>query len=229
MAIGEISEEDRQFLEGFTETQFLSLNSTQLKTVANLPKMEKLERLELSDNKIGAGVPADLTVIAELYPNLRVLKISNNQIKTLEEVKGLAACQHLESLDVSQNPVAALEDYAQQVRALLPKLDVLDSFNKAGDEVVSEEDESEEEEEDGEDDEEDDEEREDEDDEEGEDEEGEEDEAGPDDEEDDEDEQAQEGEQGVGSKRKAQANGAASTESDVADAAKKRVNIDNQS
>ena len=55
MQIGEISEEDRIFLEGFTETHFLSLNSTQLKTLANLPKLEKLERLELNDNKIGAS------------------------------------------------------------------------------------------------------------------------------------------------------------------------------
>jgi len=78
MAIGEVTEEDKQFLEGFTETQFLSLNSTQLKSVANLPKMEKLERLELSDNKIGAGTSADLGIISDLYPNLRVLKISNN-------------------------------------------------------------------------------------------------------------------------------------------------------
>lgn len=50
---GEICEEDRQFLEGFTETLFLSLNSTGLRSLLNLPKMEKLERLELSDNKLG--------------------------------------------------------------------------------------------------------------------------------------------------------------------------------
>ena len=53
MPIGDVSEEDRTFLEGFTETQFLSLNSTGLKSMANMPRLEKLERLELSDNKIG--------------------------------------------------------------------------------------------------------------------------------------------------------------------------------
>ena len=53
MPIGDVSEEDRTFLEGFTETQFLSLNSTGLKSMTNMPRLEKLERLELSDNKIG--------------------------------------------------------------------------------------------------------------------------------------------------------------------------------
>jgi hypothetical protein len=51
---GTICEEDRTFLEGFTETQYLSLNSTGLKTLSNLPAMPKLERLELCDNKIHA-------------------------------------------------------------------------------------------------------------------------------------------------------------------------------
>ena len=75
MHIGaEISQEDREFLEGFTETQYLSLNSTGLKSLTNLPKMEKLERLELCDNKISG----DLSNLASLYPNLRTLKLSNN-------------------------------------------------------------------------------------------------------------------------------------------------------
>lgn len=39
MNIGEISDVDKAFLEGFVETQFLSLNSTNLKSVHNLPCM----------------------------------------------------------------------------------------------------------------------------------------------------------------------------------------------
>lgn len=53
MTIAEICEEDKAFLEGFTETLFLSLNNTQLKSIDNLPRLEKCERLELNDNKIG--------------------------------------------------------------------------------------------------------------------------------------------------------------------------------
>ena len=42
MNIASITSEDTEFLEGFTETIFLSLNSTQLKCIKNLPKMQKL-------------------------------------------------------------------------------------------------------------------------------------------------------------------------------------------
>ena len=63
-------------------------------------------------------------------------------------------CEKLESLDLSNNPLAAtVESYKDKLRELLPKLDILDGFNKEGQEVVS--DEEEEEEEDSEDDEED--------------------------------------------------------------------------
>ena len=143
MNIGEISEEDKQFLEGFTETQFLSLNSTSLKSLANLPKLDKLERLELNDNKI-AG---ELELLSGLYPNLRVLKLSNNQLKTLEQVVALGKCEKLESLDLSNNPVTSIEEYAKHVREALPRVDVLDGFNREGQEVVSEDEEDEEDEE----------------------------------------------------------------------------------
>lgn len=56
MPINTISDEDKNFLEGFVECHFLSLNSTQLKNISNLPKLPKLERLELCDNGIETGL-----------------------------------------------------------------------------------------------------------------------------------------------------------------------------
>ena len=56
MPINQICDEDKQFLEGFIECQFLSLNSTNLKDISNLPKLPKLERLELCDNGIETGL-----------------------------------------------------------------------------------------------------------------------------------------------------------------------------
>ena len=55
MPINDISDVDKAFLEGFSECQFLSLNSTGLSNISNLPKMAKLERLELCDNGIVNG------------------------------------------------------------------------------------------------------------------------------------------------------------------------------
>ena len=68
MIITDVSEEDKAFLEGFTETLFLSLNNTQLKTIDNLPKLEKCERLEINDNKIGTYSESYLEKLASLYP-----------------------------------------------------------------------------------------------------------------------------------------------------------------
>lgn len=82
-----------------------------------------------------------------------MLKLSNNQIKTIEEISGLAKCEKLESLDLSNNPIVKElgTEYSTKVRELLPKIDVLDGFNRNGEEVVSEdesdEDEAEDEEE----------------------------------------------------------------------------------
>jgi hypothetical protein len=58
----------------------------------------------------------------------------------------------LESLDLTNNPICQIENYKDQIRAILPKLDVLDGFNKEGQEFISEdeEDDEDDEEEDGE-------------------------------------------------------------------------------
>lgn len=145
MNIGEICEEDRQFLEGFTETQFLSLNSTGLKSIANLPKMHKLERLELCDNHI-ASTDSTFAHLNDLYPNLKTLKFSNNQLKTLDDLKSLLSCKNLENIDISNNPVSKLSseelneeamakethDLGKLVREILPQVNVVDGFNKEG-------------------------------------------------------------------------------------------------
>lgn len=142
IAEGRICDEDREFLEGFTETLYLSLNSTGLKSLQNLPKMPKLERLELCDNKLGchSGIPTDGTPLFnnmnELYPNLKVLKLSNNQIKTFDDLKPLSLCEKLENLDLTNNPVSQKpneegasndsaanpvdEEYAKKLREVLP-------------------------------------------------------------------------------------------------------------
>ena len=144
MEIKLISAEDREFLEGFAECQFLSLNSTKLETLDNMPAMQKLERLEICENLLGG--PDLGTNLARLYPNLVTIKLSQNKIETVEEIAGLSALVKLESLDLSDNPIVTTlgDDYQMKVRAVLgEKLEVLDCLNKLGEEVVSDEDESE--------------------------------------------------------------------------------------
>ena len=62
--------------------------------------MPKLERLELCDN----GIETGFDVIATQYPELKVLKVSGNKIKSLDEIKHLASLEHLDSLDMVGNP-----------------------------------------------------------------------------------------------------------------------------
>ena len=84
MEITQISAEDRDFLSGFVECQFLSLNSTKLNTLTNMPPLPKLERLELCENQLS---DSDLgSKICELYPNLVTLKLSSNKITDLESI-----------------------------------------------------------------------------------------------------------------------------------------------
>lgn len=92
MQIVNVTEEDRKFLEEFIECQFLSLNSTGLKSLANLPNMPKLERLELNDNQLDCS-DGGFEVISKNYPGLKVLKLSNNKIKDIEQVSALAKCE----------------------------------------------------------------------------------------------------------------------------------------
>ena len=108
-----------------------------------MPRLERLERLELCENLLtGATLGDD---IARLYPNLVTIKLSSNKIADVAEIAGLKELGKLESLDLSDNPIVAslATEYQNKVReAIGEKLEILDCLNKAGEEVVSDEDES---------------------------------------------------------------------------------------
>ncbi|KAM4677818.1 acidic leucine-rich nuclear phosphoprotein 32 family member A isoform 3-T4 [Discoglossus pictus] len=76
-------------LEGLTDEfeglEFLSTINVCLSSVANLPKLNKLKKLELSDNRISGG----LEVLAEKCPNLTHLNLSGNRIKDLSTIEPL--------------------------------------------------------------------------------------------------------------------------------------------
>jgi hypothetical protein len=107
--------------------------------------MPKLERLELCDN----GIETGCDIIATQYPELRVLKLSGNKIATADELKHLGQSLHLESLDIQGNPVLddeSMKPATEKLRPILPPtLDILNNFNKDGQEMLSDEDENEEE------------------------------------------------------------------------------------
>ncbi|NP_001134633.1 Acidic leucine-rich nuclear phosphoprotein 32 family member B [Salmo salar] len=63
--------------EEFVNLEFLSLINVGLFSVSNLPRLGKLKKLELSDNRISGG----LDVLAEKLPNLTHLNLSGNKLK----------------------------------------------------------------------------------------------------------------------------------------------------
>nr|XP_017201405.1 acidic leucine-rich nuclear phosphoprotein 32 family member E isoform X2 [Oryctolagus cuniculus] len=69
----------------FKELEFLSMANVELSSLAQLPSLNKLRKLELSDNIISGG----LEVLAEKCPNLTYLNLSGNKIKDLSTVEAL--------------------------------------------------------------------------------------------------------------------------------------------
>ncbi|RXM93945.1 Acidic leucine-rich nuclear phosphoprotein 32 family member A [Acipenser ruthenus] len=78
-------------IEGLTDEfeglEFLSTINVGLTSVGNLPKLNKLKKLELSDNRISGG----LEVLAEKCPNLTHLNLSGNKIKDLSTIEPLVS------------------------------------------------------------------------------------------------------------------------------------------
>lgn len=110
----------------FEELEFLSTINVGLTSVANLPKLNKLKKLELSDNRISGG----LEVLAEKCPNLKHLNLSGNKIRDLSTIEPLKKLENLKSLDLFNCEVTNLNDYRENVFKLLPQLTYLDGYDR---------------------------------------------------------------------------------------------------
>lgn len=109
----------------FGNLEFLSMININLVSMSNLPKLDKLKKLELSDNRISGG----LEVLAEKTPNLTHLNLSGNKIKDINTLEPLKKLTHLMSLDLFNCEVTMLNNYRESVFALLPQLTYLDGFD----------------------------------------------------------------------------------------------------
>ncbi|XP_076830059.1 acidic leucine-rich nuclear phosphoprotein 32 family member B [Brachyhypopomus gauderio] len=109
----------------FVNLEFLSLINVGLMSVSNLPKLGKLKKLELSDNRISGG----LNVLAERLPNLTHLNLSGNKLKDISTLEPLKKLDHLKSLDLFNCEVTNLNDYRESVFKLLPQLTYLDGYD----------------------------------------------------------------------------------------------------
>merc|ERR1712025_53352 len=105
----------------YVNLESLSLINVGLTTLKGFPKLPKLKRLELSDNRISNGLGA-----LQDCPMLSHLNLSNNKIKDLEAIEPLKSFDQLTHLDLFNNDICNLDDYRTKVFKLLPNLKYLD-------------------------------------------------------------------------------------------------------
>ncbi|CAJ0934892.1 unnamed protein product [Ranitomeya imitator] len=123
--------------DSFKELEFLSMANVELSSLAKLPYMTKLRKLELSDNSISG----ELVVIADKCPNLTYLNLSGNKIKDLSTVEALANLKSLKSLDLFNCELTNLEDYRDKIFSKLPQITYLDGFDQEDNEAPDSEEE----------------------------------------------------------------------------------------
>ncbi|XP_068188675.1 acidic leucine-rich nuclear phosphoprotein 32 family member E isoform X3 [Antennarius striatus] len=127
--------------DDFTGLEFLSMVNVGLSSLAKLPPLPKLRKLELSDNNLSGS----LETLSEKCPNLTYLNLSGNKIKELSNVEALQNLKSLQSLDLFNCEITSLEDYRESVFELLPQVTYLDGFdqeyNEAPDSEADDEDE----------------------------------------------------------------------------------------
>ncbi|XP_065841714.1 acidic leucine-rich nuclear phosphoprotein 32 family member B-like [Oscarella lobularis] len=123
----------------FVNLESLSLINVGLTSLRHFPKLPKLRKLDLSENRISGGLQH-----LSGCPMLGSLSLSNNRIKSLDILEAISDLKELKSLDLYQCEVTGIDDYRENVFKLLPQLQWLDGVNREGQaESDSEEDEDE--------------------------------------------------------------------------------------
>jgi len=125
-------------IEGLTDDyvslENLSLINVGLTTLKGFPKLPKLTKLELSDNRISNGLGA-----LKDCPLLSDLNLSNNKVKDLEAIEPLKSFDNLTHLDLYNNDICNTDDYRTKVFKLLPNLKYLDGADADDNDEAEEE------------------------------------------------------------------------------------------
>merc|ERR1712095_199350 len=106
--------------EEYVNLESLSLISVGLTTLKGFPKLAKLKKLELSDNRISNGLQT-----LQDCPLLSHLNLSNNKIKDLDAIEPLKSFEKLTHLDLFNNEICNIDEYRTKVFKLLPNLKFL--------------------------------------------------------------------------------------------------------
>lgn len=122
--------------DDFINLETLSMINVGLTTLKGFPKLPKLKKLELSDNRITCGLN-----LLQGCPKLQHLNLSGNRIKDLEALDALKEFKELINLDLFNCEVTKTVDYRKKVFQLLPNLRALDGYDQNDCEVKSDDEE----------------------------------------------------------------------------------------
>lgn len=115
----------------FVNLETLSLINVGLVTLKGFPKLPKLKKLELSDNRLTGGLN-----LLHGSPKLQHLNISGNRIRDLEALEPLKEFHDLVTLDLYNCEVTKADDYRKKVFELIPNLHSLDGYDRNEREVA---------------------------------------------------------------------------------------------
>lgn len=135
-------------LERFENLEHLSIANIGVSSLEQFPRLKKLQKLILSDNRIAGGL--EFLVQAGLE-SLRDLDLSNNRIQYIEDLAPLAQLR-IVSLDLYECPVTRVKDYRSRVFGMIKSLKYLDKMDAEENERPETDDEEDDDEEDDEDD-----------------------------------------------------------------------------
>ena len=122
----------KEGLELYSNLIHLSLNDLGLENLSNFPEIKCLMILSLKNNKLKGD---DLDTIPKLYPNLYKLKISFNQINSIDKLSCLNQLQ-LKKVEVKENPFTKNDDeYRDKIYKIIPSLIIVDQMQKNGQEI----------------------------------------------------------------------------------------------
>ena len=141
--INHMTDDVKKYLENFKNLEEIALAFCNLNSLQNFPDLPKLSKIELSDNHIKGEDLSNLTK----YKNLSKLRIANNNIKNIDEIKSLESLSELTYIDLTDSPVTNKENYREKLFNIFKKLKYLDGVDKDGKVCEEEEDDNEEEEE----------------------------------------------------------------------------------
>ena len=122
----------KEGLELYSNLIHLSLNDLGLENLSNFPEIKCLMILSLKNNKLKGD---DFDTIPKLYPNLYKLKISFNQINSIDKLSCLNQLQ-LKKVEVKENPFTKNDDeYRDKIYKMIPSLIIVDQMQKNGQEI----------------------------------------------------------------------------------------------